>query len=170
MDEVWVHIGGIAKPHGIKGEVKARLYTDNAAFYENKECFFVFDGTRYKSLETEYSKIFKDGLIVKIKGCDTRSEAESYANEKLYVKKTELEKLKEDEYYFNDLIGLEVRMKGGKKIGKVEYVFNSGATDIFEIQLDSENKTLNIPYIEQVVSVIDLEKGYLEVDTEFLDV
>lgn len=155
-------IGKIVNIHGIKGEIKVYPYTDDIENLSKlKEIYF--DEKLEKKYIIKSSKIQKNMLILKLDSIDSVEEAEKLRNMNLYIPKLEVKE--EDTYYIEDLISLEViDIKNNVSIGKITYVFNNGANDVYEI-LTNDGKKVYFPAIKQVVKQVDIKnnKIYVEV-------
>ena len=123
-----VCLGAVVGVHGIRGEVKVKSFTEIDR-----------DLGKYGDLENEdASRRFtvkvvghsKDLLRVKIRGVDDRNTAETLIGTGLYISRTLLPELAEEEYYHADLIGLEARSTAGDKLGEVNAVYNFGAGEL----------------------------------------
>ncbi|MEG2348856.1 MAG: ribosome maturation factor RimM [Clostridia bacterium] len=158
-----VLIGQIVNIHGIKGEIKVYPYTDNVYNLCNlKEVFL--DEDLKKCCIVKSARVHKEMLLMQIDGIDDANSALKYKGEYIYISKKSLPKLENDEYYIEDLVGFEVYDKDEKKIGKLSYIFNTGANDIYEI--DTLDKTkIYLPAIHDVIKKIDIEnkKIYVEI-------
>ncbi len=157
-----VCLAKIVAAHGIKGEVKIKSFTrapKDVCTYgklSNK------DETRFFDLT--FLSFAKELLRVKIKGVDTRNDAESLVGTELYLSRSRLPDLAEDTFYQTDLVGLEVfDEKTGQKIGKVMGVFNFGAGDILEIKFDEKKQTEMLPFNDTYVPVVDTQSGFIKV-------
>ena len=103
---------------------------------------------------------------VKIKGVDTRNEAEALIGTEFYVSRDKLPELGEEEYYLQDLIGLKVCLKTPDEvIGKVSGFYNFGAGDIIELKLDGQKQTEMLPFTRQYVPEINIAQGYVIVSS-----
>ena len=155
-------IGKIVNIHGIKGEIKVYPYTDDIENLSKlKEIYF--DEKLEKKYIIKSSKIQKNMLILKLDSIDSVEEAEKLRNMNLYIPKLKVQE--EDTYYIEDLISLEViDIKNNVSIGKITYVFNNGANDVYEI-LTNDGKKVYFPAIKQVVKQVDIKnnKIYVEV-------
>ena len=155
-------IGKIVNIHGIKGEIKVYPYTDDIENLSKlKEIYF--DEKLEKKYIIKSSKIQKNMLILKLDSIDSVEKAEKLRNMNLYIPKLEVKE--EDTYYIEDLISLEViDIKNNVSIGKITYVFNNGANDVYEI-LTNDGKKVYFPAIKQVVKQVDIKnnKIYVEV-------
>ncbi len=84
------------------------------------------------------------------------------------ILRSQLPTLKEDEYYWSDLIGLTVINKEGVELGIVNYLIETGSNDVLVIK-SSDGKEHAIPYLpKRVILNIDLEKRLIEVDWELI--
>lgn len=159
-----VLIGQIVNVHGIKGEVKVYPYTDNVDNLSIKMKKIYLD----EKLSEEYKtscRVQKGMLLVKITGIDTVEKAEALRNRYIYISDDTLETLEEDSYYVKDLIGLEVIDTINNEVfGTLDYVFNTGANDVYEITT-KQNKKVYLPAIKQVIKKVDIKarKIYVEI-------
>ena len=71
-------------------------------------------------------------------------------------------RLAKDEYFVADLIGLEVRDEDGAKIGRLQDVIETGANDVYDIEMD-DGRRLLLPAIRQCVLEVDIEAGYIRI-------
>lgn len=155
-------IGKIVNIHGIKGEIKVYPYTDDIENLSKLKEIYL-DEKLEKKYIIKSSKIQKNMLILKLDSIDSVEKAEKLRNMNLYIPKLEVKE--EDTYYIEDLISLEViDIKNNVSIGKITYVFNNGANDVYEI-LTNDGKKVYFPAIKQVVKKVDIKdnKIYVEV-------
>ena len=102
------------------------------------------------------------GLVVKLAGCDDRDQAEAMRNRQIAIHRDQLEVLAENEYYWNDLIGLNVRSVDGVEFGRVDHLVDTGSNDVLVVKGDRERL---IPFLQpDVVCRVDLEMREIEVD------
>ncbi|MCX8074775.1 MAG: ribosome maturation factor RimM [Clostridia bacterium] len=149
-------IGQIINTHGIKGEVKIYPYTDDVNKLSKKKKFY-FDENLTEEIKVKSSKVHKNLLITKFENVDTVEDAEKLKNKYIYVEKNENEVLEEDTYYIQDLIGMQVvSEEADKVIGVLEYVWNTGSNDVYEIKT-VDNKNIYLPAIQDVVKSVDIK-------------
>ena len=164
MKDNRVCIGKIVAAHGIKGEVKVLSYTLNGADIDKYGEVENFAKTRKLKLKVVGS--LKGSFRVKIKGIDNRNDAEALIGTELYINREVLPQLDDEEYYFSDLIGLNVCL-GTKDnvIGKVECFDDFGAGTIMEIKLSGQKETEMLPFTIEYVPTINLKEGYIIVSS-----
>jgi len=158
-----VLIGKVVGVHGLKGELKVKSESD--IFERQMEVVdrvTLYRGTRKEELPVEEVKPYKDIYLIKLKGIEDRSGAEERIGGELWIKEEERAPLEEGEFYYEELIGLEVYDREGRKIGKVKGIFEQPASHILEIEKE-DGKVILVPFIEQFVKEIDREGGRLTV-------
>jgi len=139
------------------------------SFTENPD-----DIARFSRLENEegtrtydfsiVSHTGKGELIVKVDGVDHRDQAELLKGYRLYVHRSDLPDVENDEeFYHADLIGLTVKTVGGKTLGTIRAVYDFGAGDMLEV-LPAEGPLVMIPFTKEIVPIVDIAKGRVVVD------
>jgi 16S rRNA processing protein RimM len=155
-------IAKITAPHGIKGEVKLISYLENSRDLEKYSSIVAKDNKNYKI--TLVRNIKQNIYIAKINDIKNRDQAENIRNMEFFIDKSELKELSNNQFYYNDLIGLDVKDDVGNKIGTISNVMNFGAGDLFEVDFisDNYNNQMNIfPFNDEIVTEINLEKKYI---------
>ena len=109
-----------------------------------------------KEYEIEEVKYHKGMVLMKLKGVNTPEEAELLRNYYLKVKREDEPELEEGTYYIVDLIGLDVYSDEEELLGKVDYIYNTGSSDIYVVKND-EGKEILLPAIKDVLKQVDLE-------------
>ncbi|MEG1705596.1 MAG: ribosome maturation factor RimM [Clostridia bacterium] len=161
----FLKIGQIVNTHGIKGEVKIYPYTDDIIKLAKIKKIYLDPEFKLEYLITG-SKIIKNMLVFKLSGIDDIEQTKTLMQQFVYIPK---EKIKEENlYYVEDLINLDVYVvendiSSSKFLGKLTYVWNNSANDVYEIK--TENNIIYIPAIKDVILKIDLEnkKMYVKI-------
>lgn len=160
MTEKRVALAAVAGAHGVKGEVRLKLFTDSAAGLAPYEKVYV-GGTERRLLNV------RDGgkaAIARFEGLADRSAAEALRGSLVEVDRSALPPLEEGEYYHSDLVGLDCVDREGQSIGTVSAIENFGAGDLLEIALTNGRKSL-IAFRD---GIADLDDGRIVLDPEFL--
>lgn len=153
-----LRVGVIASTHGIKGEVKVFPTTDDAERFTRLKQVILDTGKEERLLEIEGVKFFKKFAILKFKGIDQINDIEKYKGRDLYVSRENAQKLKKDEYYVADLLGLKVTEDTGKTLGTIIDVMETGANDVYVVEMENKQELL-IPAIRQCILKVDLDGG-----------
>lgn len=142
-------VGRIINTHGLKGEVKIESYSSldrfnkgNKVYIENKE-YTIKSNRKDKGFEYVVFEKYEDiNLILFMKG------------KSVFIDKSKLEDLEEDEYYYHDLIGLPVYNEDNKLLGKVKDIREVPQGELLVVEKLDSKKTGLIPFRKEfVVSV-----------------
>ena len=154
-----IALAAVAGAHGVKGEVRLKLFSDNVESLSRHKTVYV-GGAKRRLLS------IKDGgktAVARLDGVSDRSAAEALRGSLIEVDRSALPPLEEGEYYHADLIGLPAVDGGGNPVGTVVAVENYGAGDLLEIE--SDGKTSLIPFREGIADLVD---GGIVLDPKFL--
>lgn len=158
----WVVIGRFGRPHGIKGFVTVHSFTDprdNILRYTDWHAFInnLWQPIKLLSVET-HSK----AIIALVEGYPEREQVTRLTNIEIAVQQEQLAELEPGEYYWHQLIGMNVINQKGESFGKVIEIMPTGANDVLVVQ--GEKKHL-IPYLPgQFVIDINNNQQVITVD------
>lgn len=155
-----VALAAVAGAHGIKGEVRLKLFSDSAESLA-AHAMVSIGGRDYALRQVRAAG---KGAVASLEGVGDRSAAEALRGQLVEVDRAALPPLGEGEYYHADLIGLPCVDGQGAAIGTVIAVENYGAGDLLEVELGSGKKAL-IPFRP---GIADLEDRRIVLDPEFL--
>ena len=157
-----LQVGIIASTHGVRGEVKVFPTTDDPRRFRRLKEVVLDTGKEKMNLEIEGVKFFKQFVILKFKGLDNINDIEKYRQKSLYVTRKNAVRLQRDEDFIADLIGLKVQDEDGKELGTVKDVIETGANDVYEVEM-ADGKSLLLPAIKQCILNVDVENGTMQV-------
>lgn len=146
----------------MRGEVKVYPTTDDPRRFRRLKEVVLDTGKEKMNLEIEGVKFFKQFVILKFKGLDNINNIEKYRQKSLYVTRKNAVRLQRDEYFIADLIGLKVQDEDGKELGTVKDVIETGANDVYEVEM-ADGKSLLLPAIKQCILNVDVENGTMQV-------
>lgn len=159
-----LEIGKIVKTQGLKGRVKVLSYlqSQGASLQASLDQVFVGnEGYSPRSFDTRYFQAKGNCFFLELEGIEDISQAETLVGLPVFVSNDCLASLAEGEYYWQDLIGLDVVTEEGEPLGKVAEIFPTGSNDVFVCRCGDEE--VLIPAIEEVIRQVDLEKGEIRV-------
>lgn len=136
-----VALAAVAGAHGVKGELRLKLFSDGIDSLARQSRIFV--GGREMAL-----KDVRDGgktAIARIEGVSDRESAEALRGQLIEIDRSDLPELEEGEYYHADLVGLSCADDAGNAIGTVVAVENFGAGDLLEVEKPNGKRSL-IPF------------------------
>lgn len=157
MSEKRILLGEITGAHGIRGEVLVRSYTGDPEAIADYGALTDEKGAAPLTLKV-LRMTPKGAIIARVRGVSDRNGAEALKGRKLYVARNAMpEPDDEDDFYYEDLIGLAVVDAQAKLVGEVVAVQNYGAGDLLEIRLVATGKTELVSFSKASVPQIDLE-------------
>lgn len=161
MDEL-LQVGIITSTHGVRGEVKVYPTTDDVKRFKKLKDIILDTGKEKLPLEIEGVKFFKQMVILKFKGLDNMNDVEKFRQKSLYVTRANAVRLRKDEYFIADLIGIKVYDEENKELGVLEDVMVTGANDVYVIKLN-DGRELLLPAIKQCILEVDVPEGRMKV-------
>ena len=149
-------LGVIAGPHGVRGQVRVKSFTEDPADIAAYGTLSDDRGRRYRLSLTGRAK---GVVLARIEGVDDREAAEALKGTRLYVDRSALPPIEEEEtYYHADLVGLAVEDASGRRIGRVREVQNFGAGDMLEVEGEA-GESLLFAFTREAVPVVDIAGG-----------
>lgn len=156
--EQMFQVGVISSTHGVRGEVKVYPTTDDVKRFKKLKEVILDTGREQKLLEIETVKFFKQFVILKFKGIDSINDIEKYKGKSLLVDREHAVKLKKDEYFIADMIGMRVVTEAGQAFGTLKEVIETGANDVYIIDTKEHGEVL-VPAIKQCILDVDIENS-----------
>ena len=149
-----IRLGVFGAPQGVRGEVRVKAYTGEpkaiAAYGP------LTDAKGAKRFAIRFVRPLKDDMIVvRVDGVATRDDAQSLTGVELYARRDQLPPPAEDEFYYDDLIGLAAETPEGEALGRVAGLVNYGAGDILEVAPEGGGETRLYPFTKSVAVEID---------------
>ncbi len=152
-----VVLGRLAKPHGVKGDIRVDYYADSADLLDKP---LMLRAGRFapRPIRVRDWHLWKDQLILGIEGCNDRSAAEQLRGQELLIDASFLPEADEDEPYLRDLIGLSVRLEDGTLVGELESVDFPAGQEMWSIRAPENEGGYEIlfPAVPEFVLDIDL--------------
>jgi 16S rRNA processing protein RimM len=155
-----IALAAVAGAHGVKGEVRLKLFSDSVDSLSAQKKLYV-GGAELRLLSIRDSG---KTAVARFEGIDDRSAAEALRGSLVEVDRSTLPPLEQGEYYHADLIGLTAIDAQGSAVGTVVAVENYGAGDLLEIEGGNGKRSL-IPFKAGIADLVD---GQFVLDREFL--
>ncbi|MDH3945007.1 MAG: ribosome maturation factor RimM [Anaerolineae bacterium] len=159
-EPVFLAVGRLQRPHGLKGEIQMGLMTD---FPERLQPGVkVFVGEEHVEMDIETRREHTRGLLIRFGGHKTREDVDGLRNRMVYVRADDRPKLPEGEYYQHEIVGLTVMSEEGEKLGVLSDILETGANNVYIVRDEDDNELL-LPAIDEVILEIDLKKRTMKV-------
>ena len=172
-------MGRIVAPYGIFGWLKIQPSTETIdSLLDYPEWWLGRDdnsaqpgirNTPWQKFKVEKAKVHTDMLLVKLQGIEDRDTALSFKSKHVAVPREQFPEPDEGEYYWSDLIGLNVTNQQNVEFGQITEVFETGANDVIVVKDAGDGRERLIPFIDQVVIEVNLadKKMLVDWDAEF---
>lgn len=158
------YLGKIVKKYSFKGEVLAKLDTDQPEIYENLDAVFVQVKNTLIPFFVEHSQLHKSELLrLKFEDVITEEDADSILKCDLYLPLDLLPKLDDDKFYFHEIIGFKVEDQNFGYVGVIKSINDSTAQALFEI--DRNGTEILIPMNDAFIEKVDKPNATIYVNT-----
>jgi 16S rRNA processing protein RimM len=168
-----IEVGRVADAWGIKGWFKVLPYSaDPEALFSSKRWFLLptekgaktFDGCA--KLMVKEAKTHSDSVVACAQGFDDRSAAEALRGARIFISRSSFPTAGTDEYYWVDLIGLEVTNRQDEVMGTVRELLSTGPQTVLVLEFLAEGKPLErmIPFVSAYIDDVDLAARCIRVD------
>ncbi len=158
------YLGKIVRKHSFKGEVVAKLDTDEPELYTKLESVFVELNNNLVPFFIEKSLLQKGNqLRVQFEDINTEDDADSLLGAELYLPLEFLPKLTGNKFYFHEIIGFEIEDVRFGKIGEIVGVNDASAQPLFEV--NSNGIEVFIPMIDDFIKLVDRKNSKIVVET-----
>lgn len=166
MNNKPVVVGRFGRVHGVRGDIHVISFTDPISNIIDYSPWLIQKNGEWQPLSIASVTQRNNDIIAHIQDCNDRDLAKRYTNAEIAVPYETLPKLEAEEFYWTELIGLNLINKEGKSLGEVVDILETGANDVLVVK--GENEHL-VPYTKSVVLKVDLNSHQILVDWEALD-
>jgi 16S rRNA processing protein RimM len=158
-------VGKIVNTQGLCGEVRVISQTDfsDERYKIGNQLILFQDEKDPVVLTVKSRRKHKNFDILSFEDHLNINDVEKYCEGILKVSVETLQPLSENEFYYHEIIGLNVQTIDGRKIGKIKEILSPGANDVWVVYRKGK-KDILIPYIKQVVKKIDLTNGIIIIE------
>ncbi|APX12672.1 ribosome maturation factor RimM [Tateyamaria omphalii] len=162
MSDDLICVGAISGAYGVHGEVRVKSFCADPEDIETYSPLVSEDGKR--SFALALIRPMKNGFVARIAEVATKEQADALKGTQLFARRGQLPHLPDDEYYYTDLVGLDVFDTGGTALGRVKSVQNHGASDLLEIHAPGATTTVLLPFTKAAVPTVDLSARRIVAD------
>lgn len=156
-----VVVGALAGAFGVRGEIRIKSFCTEPADIADYAPLYTEDGREFTQITLTGQT--SGALVARLEGVKTKEDADALKGVSLLADKARLPALPDDEYYYNDLIGLPVYDAGGTALGHVQGVMNHGAGDLLELRRAS-GETVLMTFTMAHVPTVDIAAGRIIID------
>ncbi len=162
-DETLLHVGKVSGVFGIKGWVKVFSFTGYREDILQYSPWTLKKNATTKTVEIVTGQLQNQLVVAQLKGVDDRNTAEALIGWEIFIAKSQLPPVKENEYYWSDLVGLQVENAEGVILGVIDSLLETGSNDVIIVQ--GEERQHAIPFLQpQIILNVDLVTRKMRVD------
>ena len=159
-----VVLGRLADPYGIRGWLRLHAFGDDPLSWAEMPVWWIArEGEPWRECKLLGLKAHGNGIVVLLEGVVDRNSAEAMKGVLVGAPRDVLPETDDDEFYWTDLIGLEVVNTSGERLGKVAGLIETGASAVLRVVADDHAERL-LPFVEAVVLAVDREAGLISVE------
>ena len=148
-------VGEVLRPHGVRGEVRMRVLTENREQLRNLQYLYLAanpDDTRKFRVDVDRVRFNKAYALLSLEGYRSRDDAERLRDKLVMIDREQAAPLEGEQYYLFQLIGLRV-VSDNKEIGQVKEVLETGANDVYIVESPAHGELLLPAHAETIVSI-----------------
>ncbi|SFM26840.1 16S rRNA processing protein RimM [Salibacterium qingdaonense] len=156
----WFNVGKIVNTHGIKGEWKVFPITDfeEERFAQGMVLYLSKGSMERTPVTVSHSRRHKQHRLLTVEEISSVEEAETWRDAVLQIPETELTELREDEFYYYEIIGCRVYAEEGTLLGEVKEVQSPGANDVWVVEAAGGGSDILVPYIDDIVKQVNVKE------------
>lgn len=159
-----VVLGRLAEPYGIRGWIRVHPYGDDPLSWAGMSAWWVgSEGGPWRETGLVSLKAHGDGVVALLDGVSDRTSAEALKGMLVAAPREVLPVTGEDEFYWADLVGLEVVNGEGERLGRVAGLIETGANDVLRVVAEDGSERL-LPFVAAVVQAVEKEAGRIRVE------
>ena len=157
-DLEFITIGRILTPLGVKGKLKVKIETDFPQRFTHGAKVYI----DRQPVTLDSARWHSGKLVIKLDTIDSREDAQKLQGKTMEIRRSQVHSLPEGQYYYFQLIGLEVRTTQGECLGNITEILTTESNDNYVVR--GTKGEILIPAIEDVVKSVDLDKGCLVIE------
>lgn len=160
--EPYLKVGVIASAHGLHGEVNVYPTTDDPSRFLSLNEVFLGEGEDKTRLHIVKASLTKKFAVLKFREFTSIEEAEKLRQMPLYVDREHAVDLEENEYFITDLIGMDVLLEDGTRLGTLADVMTTAANDVYVVRREKGSDVL-IPAVSSYIRNVRVNEGAIVV-------
>jgi 16S rRNA processing protein RimM len=157
-------MGRVTVPYGVRGWVKIHTLTANPDSLREYPVWRLGRGGQWRDVRVLASRVHGNTLVAQLEGVADREAAAALRGTDIGVPRAELPPAAEGEFYWADLIGLDVVNTEQHEFGRVARILQTGANDVLVVAGKTGDRETLIPFIADVIRQVDLAAGRIVVD------
>lgn len=154
----YVTIGRVRSPHGLEGEVRILILTDNPGRFAPGSRIYV----QRRPYVIEQARVNRREAVVKLQHLDSRDQVQRLVGTDVEIPADWVDTLPQDTYYYFQLLDMEVWTTAGEYLGEITEIIETGSNDVYVVH--GGLREILVPAIASVIQQVDVEAGRMVVD------
>ena len=161
----WVPLAEVARPHGVKGELRLRLFnaTSDVLLGQDEVLVRMKDGEEHE-VSIERARRADDAILMKLFSVDDRNRAEGLRGAQICVRRRDFPAAEDGEFYAIDVIGSEARL-AGQRVGVVAELITYPSIEVLLIHADDGKGDWEVPLTEMFIGKVDVANKVVDLVT-----
>jgi 16S rRNA processing protein RimM len=162
----WVPLAEVARPHGVKGELRLRLFnaTSDVLLGQDEVLVRLPDGGEEHEVSVERARRADDAILMKLFSVDDRNRAEDLRGAHICVRRRDFPEAEPGEFYAIDVVGSEARL-AGERVGVVAELITYPSIEVLLIHADDGKGDWEVPLTEMFIGKVDVPGKVVELVT-----
>jgi 16S rRNA processing protein RimM len=167
--DAWVPLADVARPHGVRGELRLRLYNrDSALLLDLDEVLVRFPDGDEQEVSVDGARRADDAILMKLHSVDDRDRAEELRGAKVCIRRRDFPPLDAGEFYACDVEGARVVVDDGtgvRDLGRVIALRTYPTTDVLLVDAGDGGRAWEVPLVDAIVRTLDVASGLVTLAT-----
>lgn len=158
--DAWVPLAEVARPHGVRGEVRLKLFNRDSDLLLGLEDVLVrFPEGDEQEVSIDTARRANDAILMKLHAVDDRDRAEELRGALVCARRSDFPAPEPGEFYACDVEGAKVVVEGGEALGEVTALRSYPTVDVLVVKATDGGRPWEVPLVDAVVAKVDLEGG-----------
>jgi 16S rRNA processing protein RimM len=169
-EDAWVPLAEIARPHGVRGELRLRLFNRDSDLLLGLDEVLVRmpDGQEHE-VTVDGARRANDAILMKLYSVDDRDDADALRGASVCARRGDFPPLDEGEFYVCDVEGAQVVLAleegGEREIGRVRGLRNYPTADVLVVEAAEGGAAWEVPLVADVVRSVDVGSSRVTLST-----
>jgi 16S rRNA processing protein RimM len=165
LKDQWVPLAEVARPHGVKGELRLRLFnaTSDVLLGQDEVLVRMKDGEEHE-VSVERARRADDAILMKLFSVDDRNRAEDLRGAQICVRRSDFPEADDGEFYAIDVVGSEARL-AGQRVGLIAELITYPSIEVLLIHADDGKGDWEVPLTEMFIGKVDVANKVVELVT-----
>jgi 16S rRNA processing protein RimM len=163
--KAWVPLAEVARSHGVKGEVRLKLYNaDSDLLLDADEVLLRLPDGASQEVSVDGARRANDAILMKLHAVDDRDKADELRTSVICLRRGDFPKLDDGEFYFCDAIGAKVHF-GDVVLGEVKEIVSYPSVSVIVVKATDGGKNWEVPLTDAFIASVDTDAGTFELAT-----